>query len=62
MTILGKTPKECETDLKSADWKLALGVWLQSISGVSNRWLADELHMGHFQIVRKHLSNCSTYK
>ena len=37
---LSMTPKGCE-------FKLALGWWIKSQTGVTNRWLSENLNMGH---------------
>jgi putative transposase len=47
MKALGKNPSQCEKELKSVEWKLALGAWLKSQSGVTNGWLAKRLNMGN---------------
>jgi putative transposase len=46
LAILGKKPEDCLREMKSAEWKLALGAWVKSQSSVPNRWLAETLHMG----------------
>ena len=41
--------EECDLvgDRKSAPWKVILAAWVKSQCGVSNRWLSEQLHMGH---------------
>lgn len=57
LDALGKKPKDLKHDLKSADWKVALGAWIKSQSGATNRWLGENLHMGHFHNVSKAIRN-----
>jgi len=41
LDALGKKPEDLKYDLKSADWKVALGAWIKSQSGATNRWLGE---------------------
>jgi hypothetical protein len=51
----GKTSESCLKEPKGADWKVALGEWVKSHSGATNRWLGENLHMGHPQNVSKQI-------
>ncbi len=55
MGVLGKKPQNCMNEPKNADWKVALGAWMKSRTSVTNRWLAENLHMGHPQNVSKNI-------
>jgi len=57
LDALGKKPEDLKCDLKSADWKVALGAWIKSQSGATNRWLGENLQMGHFYNVSKRIRN-----
>jgi putative transposase len=43
----GRSTAELRESPKSAAWKLAIAAQLKGSTGVSNRWLAEKLHLGH---------------
>ena len=43
---LGKTAAEASDDLKSAPWKVAIAAYLKQTTQATNRWIAEQLHMG----------------
>lgn len=55
LEVLGKNELQCVKDKRSAEWKLALAAWLKGQTGASNRWLGENLHMGHLQSVSKNV-------
>jgi putative transposase len=55
LDVLGKNEMQLVKDKRSAEWKLALATWLKSQTGASNRWLGENLLMGHLQSVSKNV-------
>ncbi len=46
MTHFQKTIEASRSDKKSAFWKLMMATWMRQQTNVSNKWLAENLHMG----------------
>ena len=44
---LGHRATELARTPKATPWKVALGWWLRRQSGITNRWLGEQLHLGH---------------
>lgn len=55
MDVLEKKAEDCMNEPKNAEWKIALGAWMKFRVSVTNRWLAENLHMGHPQNVSKNI-------
>jgi len=47
LTHLGRSAGELPTSGKSADWKIALAVAMKARTMATNRWLANNLHLGN---------------
>ncbi|MBC7366244.1 MAG: transposase [Undibacterium sp.] len=52
----GKTREEATDDWKAAVWKIELAAELRRLTDASNRWIAEQLHMGTAGSVSKYLS------
>jgi len=53
---LGNSVSNCSDGRKSAPWKIAVAVHLKHSTQASNRWLAEQLHMGSAVAVRQYVS------
>lgn len=51
LSILGKTPAQAESELKSAEWKVWIALVLKSRTSATNVWIAERLRMGAPQSV-----------
>lgn len=43
---MGPSVDDLRTSLKTEEWKVVFGSWINSLCGVSNQRLTDHLHMG----------------
>jgi hypothetical protein len=51
-----RTRKELGRSAKMADWKVALAAAMKAKTTVTNRWLAEELHMGSLHEVSRRVA------
>jgi len=56
LTHLGRSVGELPTSAKSADWKIALAVAMKARTMATNRWLANNLHLGNMYEVSRRAS------
>lgn len=56
LRVLGKVKSEAESDLKSADWKVAIAGLLKKRYLCSNGWLSARLHMGADSAVSRNVA------
>ena len=51
-----RTRSELHQSAKMADWKVALAAAMKARTTASNRWLAEQLHMGSLHEVSRRVS------
>ncbi len=51
-----RTQSELHQSAKMADWKVALAAAMKARTTASNRWLAEQLHMGSLHEVSRRVS------
>jgi ribonucleotide monophosphatase NagD (HAD superfamily) len=51
-----RTRKDLHRSAKMADWKVALAAAMKERTTVTNRWLAEELHMGSLHEVSRRVT------
>ena len=56
LQVLGKGPMEAQSDLKSADWKVAIAALLKKRHLCANGWLSDRLNMGADSAVSRNVA------
>lgn len=56
LAIAGKTAPEIAAAAKSAPWKLAIASWLKVYTQAPNRWLAQQLNLGHPAVFSSNLT------
>jgi REP element-mobilizing transposase RayT len=57
---LARTPEDALRDRKSAAWKAILAAWMKQTTQASNRWLAEQLHMGRPEAVSVYVRRLRT--
>ena len=54
---LSRTKADLQRDRKGAKWKVILACWIRQQTGISNRWLAEHVHLGAATGVSRLLQN-----
>jgi len=54
---LNKDLHAVEKEKKSAEWKIAIAVYMKEITTASNKWIGEKLNMGPKQSVCRHVSS-----
>ena len=60
LKALARTPEDALRDRKSAVWKAILAAWMKQTTQASNRWLAEQLHMGRPEAVSVYVRRLRT--
>jgi putative transposase len=53
LSRLRRGDQDLQTDLKLAEWKVALAAWIKLQCGVTNRWFSEAMHMGNIYGISK---------
>lgn len=57
LSVLGKTQRDALNTPRSAAWKVALAYWLKQHSSAHNRWIGQQLSMGHPDAVSRYVND-----
>lgn len=57
LSAAGKTAADAARDRKGAAWKIQIAQTLRATTSATNRWIAEQLHMGAPNSVSQYLSN-----